>query len=38
VIGDNHILTIYLSKCTRPDIAYAVGKAARNSEHPTISD
>jgi len=29
---------IYLSKCTRPDIAFAVSKAARNSEKPTISD
>ena len=29
---------IYLDRCTRPDISYAVGKAARNSEHPTTSD
>lgn len=29
---------IYLAKCTRPDITFAVGKAARNSEHPTITD
>jgi len=29
---------IYLSKCSRPDIAYAVNKAARNAENPTISD
>ena len=29
---------IILTKCTRPDISFAVGKAARNSEHPTISD
>eukprot|EP00833_Pecoramyces_ruminatium_P010877 jgi/Orpsp1_1/1184909/evm.model.c7180000091486.1 len=31
-------MLIYLSKCTRPDIAFAVNKAARNSENPTISD
>ena len=31
-------MLIFLSKCTRPDIAFAVNKAARNSEHPTISD
>ena len=29
---------IYLSKCTRPDIAFSVNKAARKSEKPTISD
>eukprot|EP00833_Pecoramyces_ruminatium_P017559 jgi/Orpsp1_1/1191591/evm.model.d7180000087207.1 len=29
---------IYLSKCTRPDIAFAVNKAARNCENPTIND
>jgi len=29
---------IYLAKCTRPDIAYAVNKAARKSENPTDSD
>ncbi len=29
---------IYLSKCTRPDIAFAVNKAARVAENPTISD
>ncbi len=29
---------IYLSKCTRPDIAFSVNKAARNAENPTISD
>eukprot|EP00833_Pecoramyces_ruminatium_P001431 jgi/Orpsp1_1/1175463/evm.model.c7180000054002.1 len=31
-------MLIYLSKCTRPDIAFAVNKAARNSENPTVSD
>jgi len=31
-------MLIFLAKCTRPDIAYAVNKAARYSEHPTISD
>jgi len=25
---------IYLSRCTRPDIAFAVSKASRCSEHP----
>ena len=29
---------IYLSRCTRPDIAYAVGRVARNSENPSIGD
>jgi len=29
---------IYLARCTRPDITYAVGKIARNSENPTIAD
>jgi len=29
---------IYLSKCTRLDIAFSVNKAARKSEKPTISD
>ena len=29
---------IYLSKCTRPDIAFSVNKAARKSENPTVSD
>jgi hypothetical protein len=29
---------IYLSKCTRPDIAFAVNKASRKCENPTISD
>jgi len=28
---------IYLSKSTRPDISYAVNKAARKSENPTVS-
>ncbi|KAL6597975.1 ankyrin repeat-containing domain protein [Neocallimastix sp. 'constans'] len=27
-----------IAKYTRPDIAFAVGKAFRNSEHPTISE
>ena len=31
-------MLIYLSKCTRPDIAFSVNKAARNSENPTVSD
>ena len=29
---------IYLSRCTRPDIAFAVGKVARKSENPTLAD
>jgi len=29
---------IYLSKCTRPDIAFTVNKAARKCEYPKISD
>jgi len=29
---------IYLARCTRPDIAFSVGKVARNSENPTLSD
>jgi len=29
---------IYLAKCTRPDISFAVNKAARKSENPTITD
>ena len=29
---------IYLAKCSRPDISFAVNKAARNAENPTISD
>jgi len=29
---------IYLAKCTRPDISFAVNKAAKNAENPTISD
>jgi len=29
---------IYLSKCTHPDIAFSVGKAARKAKEPTISD
>jgi len=29
---------IYLSRCTRPDITFTVGKAARNSENPTYGD
>jgi len=31
-------MLIYLAKCTRPDIAFAVNKAARNSENPTVTD
>jgi len=31
-------MLIYLSKCTSPDIAFAVNKAARNSEKPTVLD
>jgi len=29
---------IYLSRCTRPDIAFAVQKASRRSENPNVSD
>ena len=29
---------IFLAKCTRPDITYAVHKAARKSENPCVSD
>lgn len=29
---------IYFAKCTRLDISFAVGKASRNYEHPTISN
>ena len=29
---------IYLAKCSRPDICFAVSKASRNAEKPTISD
>ena len=29
---------IFRSKCRRPDITFAVHKAARNCEEPTISD
>ncbi len=29
---------IYLSKCTRPEISFAVNKASRKCEQPTISD
>jgi len=31
-------MLIFLSKATRPDISFAVHKAARNSENPTITD
>jgi len=31
-------MLIYLSKCTIPDISFAVHKAARNSENPIITD
>jgi len=31
-------MLIYLSRCSRPDIAFAVNKASRNSEEPTVSD
>jgi len=29
---------IYLGRCTRPDISFAIGKAARHSENPKLSD
>jgi len=29
---------IYLGRCTRPDISFAVGKVSRNSENPKYSD
>jgi len=29
---------IFLARCTRPDIAFAVNKAARKCEEPTVSD
>jgi len=29
---------IYFSRCTRPDITFAVGKVARSSENPTMAD
>jgi len=29
---------IFLSRCTRPDISFAVNKAARKSEEPNLSD
>jgi len=29
---------IYLSRCTRPDISYAIGKTARKAENPTMND
>jgi len=29
---------IYLAKCTRSDISFAIGKAAKNAEEPTITD
>ena len=31
-------MLIYLSRCSRPDIAFAVNKASRNSEEPTVSN
>ena len=31
-------MLIFLSKATRPDISFAVHKAVRNSENPTITD
>lgn len=29
---------IYIARCTRPDISFAVHRAARNCEQPTVSD
>jgi len=29
---------IYISKCTRPDIAFAINEALRNAENPIVSD
>jgi len=31
-------MLIYLSKCTKPDISFAVHKATRNLENRTITD
>jgi len=31
-------MLIFLSRCIRPNIAFAVNKDARNSESPTVSD
>jgi len=31
-------MPIYLSKCLRPVILFAVHKATRNSKNPTVSD